>query len=110
VVVVGEVPMVEDGDGVLDDDPGVTSRKRVGLATSETSYGGGEWRLESGAASGVDDGLVPLRLWTSPDVSTSTRGRGTRERSKREAGVLHRAGIDEIRRWISRSPARNLSG
>jgi hypothetical protein len=57
--------------------------------------------------SGVDDGLVPLRVWTSPGVNTCARERGMREMSKREAGVLHRAGTDGFRRRVPRTPASN---
>jgi hypothetical protein len=64
-------------------------------------------RLESAATSGVNDGLVPLRFWAILGVSTCARERGTRERLKREAGVLHHAAIDEIQRRISRTPVRN---
>jgi hypothetical protein len=61
VVIVGEVLMVGDGDGVGNGDPGITASTRVGLATSETFCGGGEWRLETGAASGFDGELEALQ-------------------------------------------------
>jgi hypothetical protein len=57
--------------------------------------------------SGVDDWLVPLRVWISPGVNTCARERGTREMSKREVGVLHRAGTDGFRRRVPRTPASN---
>jgi hypothetical protein len=44
VVGSGEVPVINGGDGVVDDDPGITVSTRVRLVTSKTSCGGGEWR------------------------------------------------------------------
>jgi hypothetical protein len=64
LLVVGgsEVPVINGGDGVVDDDPGITVSTRVRLATSETSCGGGEWRPEIETAR---EGLAGVLCYTN---------------------------------------------
>jgi hypothetical protein len=57
----GEVPMINGGDGVVYDDPGIMASTRVRLATSETSCGGGEWRPETETAR---EGLAGVLCYT----------------------------------------------
>jgi hypothetical protein len=58
----GEVPVINGGDGVVDDNPGVTASTRVRLATSETSCGGGEWWPETETAR---EGLAGVLCYTN---------------------------------------------
>jgi hypothetical protein len=88
VVVGGEVPVINGGDGAVDDDPGVTASTRVRLGTSETSCGGGEWWPESAAASDVVEMLEALRFRTNRRRQWMLRREGGREKPEGGHGAL----------------------
>jgi hypothetical protein len=87
------LPLVGDDEGDADDVQNWMVNSWVWSATSNASCSKGEWRLETGVASGDDDGLVPLWVWTLSKSQWPRRRKRGRVRLERGAGILNRADL-----------------
>jgi hypothetical protein len=88
----GAIPMMNDGDGVVDDVQQTTATSNLWSSTTGTSLGDGEVRLEATAASGGVNGEVLRRKFVQPSVRKSARGRES-VRDKRGSAVSFPAWI-----------------
>jgi hypothetical protein len=69
------LPVVGDDEGDADDVQKWTVNSWVWSVTSNASCNDGEWRLETGAASGDDDGMFRCGFGRFQRVSGHSKGR-----------------------------------
>jgi hypothetical protein len=102
-------PVMNIGDGVVDDVLQTTVTSNPWSATSISSSNGDEVRLETTTASGGINGEVLRRKFVRPSVRKSARGReGVRD--KRGSAVSFTAWVPtKIGGVSARSPARNFT-
>jgi hypothetical protein len=109
VVDSGVIPMMNDGDGVVDGVQQTTATSNLWSSTTGASRGDGEVRLEATTASVVIGELEKLREKAGQAINRCSRERGEGEGARREKGRLHRVGIDDVWRRNLQPPASDLS-
>jgi hypothetical protein len=105
----GVIPVMNDGDGVVDGVQKMTATSNLWPSTAGASRGDSGVRLEATAASVVVGGLEKLREKAGQAINQRSRERGEGGGARGEKERLHCVEIDDVWRQNLRAPASDLS-